>query len=233
MNIVCSVCARGGSKGFKNKNIRDLLGRPVIAWSIEHARQVAEISNVFVSTDSDDIMQCASEWGAEVLFRRPPELSSDTAAKWDVWRHALIEYEKVKGEKIDVLVDLDCTSPLRDPSDISSALSLFLESEADLVFSVCEARKNPYFNLVEPTSEGLRLSKQLTTKIVRRQDVPPVFEHVASIYVIRREYLLTAGGMLDGRAVGYDIGPEKSFDIDSELDFKIISMLLREKTCIR
>ena len=230
MNIVCSICARGGSKGFKNKNIADLLGRPVLAWSIQHAREVAEISSIFVSTDSDDIMRCAIDWGAEVLFRRPSELASDTAAKWDVWRHALVEYERIKGEKVDVLIDLDCTSPLREPSDIKAALEQFIDSGADLVFSVCEARKNPYFNLVEPTASGLRLSKQLTTKIVRRQDVPPVFEHVASIYVIRRDYLLSASGMLEGRALGYDIGPAKSFDIDTELDFKIISMLLSEKS---
>lgn len=229
MNIVCSICARGGSKGLVNKNITPLLGKPLISWSIEQATETNLFSDIFVSTDSLAIQSVARDSGASVPFTRPSHLADDSAGKWEVWQHALIEYEKVSGKKVDVMVDLDCTSPLREVEDIRRAVALFLESRADLVFSVCEARKNPYFNLVEYKNGRLERSKILGRPIVRRQDAPAVYEHVASIYVIEREYLLEAKDMLEGNVIGYDVGQAKSFDVDSALDLKIITMLMTEK----
>lgn len=229
-NITCIIGARGGSKGVANKNIRPLLGKPLIAWSIEQALACPEIKRVVISTDSEDIAAIARQYGAEVPFMRPPELANDTAGKWEVWQHALAACDAhYTDDPIELFVDLDCTSPLRDVADISQAIAQFQNSKVDAVFSVCEARKNPYFNMVEMQDGALCVSKQLPKPIVRRQDAPVVYEHVASIYVLDPNYLRTGTGLLSGRTHGYDIGSYKSLDVDSEFEFELIAYLMQNK----
>jgi CMP-N-acetylneuraminic acid synthetase len=231
MTVLCVIGARGGSQGLPGKNIRPLLGKPLIAWSIEQAKATPEIGRVVISTDSPTIVEAARAAGAEVPFLRPAELSGPTIGKFQVWQHALKACETEYGERFEAFVDLDCTNPLRDPSDISAAIAQFRAGRArgvDAVFTVCEARKNPYFNLVEPDGSGaLRMSKTLGATVVARQAAPPVFEHVASIYVLDPDYIRRANHLLDGHAEGYDIGQTKSFDVDSEFDFRIIEMLMQ------
>ena len=229
MNIICVIGARGGSKGLPGKNVRPLLGKPLIAWSIEQAKACPEISRVVVSTDNDAIAAVARDYGADVPFVRPPELASDTAGKWDVWQHALEACERHYGAPVDVYVDLDCTSPLREVEDISRAIAQFVSSGADAVFSVCEARKNPYFNMLEIEDGCQRICKALPRPIVRRQDAPRVLEHVASIYVLSPAYLRLGTGLLSGCTQGYDIGQAKSFDIDSDVDFDLVAFLLSRR----
>lgn len=234
MTILCVIGARGGSQGLKGKNIRPLLGRPLIVWSIEQALATPEIGRLVVSTDSEEIARTAREAGAQVPFMRPTDLAGPTVGKFQVWQHALAACEGHFNESYEAVVDLDCTNPLRDPADISGAIEQFRAGHArgvDAVFSICEARKNPYFNLVEPDSDGaLRMSKSLGPTVVSRQAAPPVYEHVASIYVLDPAYLRKANHLLDGHAEGYDIGQAKSFDVDSEFDFAIVEMLMRRKS---
>lgn len=229
MNVLCVISARGGSKGLKDKNIRPLLGKPLIAWSIEQALACPAIKRVAVSTDSVRISDIARKYGAEIPFMRPAELSGDKVGKWDVWKHALMTYEKMREWPVNIYVDLDCTSPLREVADISRAISQFQESKADAVISICEARKNPYFNQLEIEDGKLRICKQPPVPILRRQDAPRVYEHVASIYVVSPQYLRRGTGLLSGRVVGYDIGQEKSLDVDSELDFRMIECLMQSR----
>ena len=229
MNITCVIGARGGSKGLSRKNLRTLLGKPLIVWSIEQALACKEVTKVIVSTDSIHIRDIALNAGAEVPFMRPKEFSSDYAAKWDVWKHALEFCDRYYDKPIDLYLDLDCTSPLREVDDIYKAIELFKKSKVDAVFSVCEARKNPYFNLVEHEEGFLKISKKLKTPIIRRQDAPKVFEHVASIYVLSPNFIRKGNGLLSGKAIGYDIGESKSLDIDSELDFELIEFLMKKK----
>ncbi len=229
MNITCVIGARGGSKGLTGKNIRSLLGKPLIVWSIEQAMACPEITRVVVSTDSEVIADVARSFGAEVPFMRPAELASDTAGKWGVWQHALEDCDKHYADPIDLFVDLDCTSPLRDVEDISKAIAQFRVSNVDAVFSVCEARKNPYFNMLEVVDGSLRMCKTLPHPVVRRQDAPKVYEHVASIYVLSPEYLRRGTGLLSGRAQGYDIGASKSLDVDSQFDFELIEFLMHKR----
>ena len=135
------IAARSGSKGLPQKNIRPLLGKPLIQWSVEQAIECAEITRVVVSTDSAQIAEIACSAGAEVPFVRPASLSGDKVGKFQVWKHALEQCEAVYKESYDCLVDLDCTSPLRDVDDISAAISQFRELRlegVDAVFSVCE-----------------------------------------------------------------------------------------------
>jgi CMP-N-acetylneuraminic acid synthetase len=229
MNILCVIAARGGSKGVKGKNIRLVLGKPLIAWSIEQALACRELDRVVVSTDDENIARVAKEYGAEVPFMRPPELSGDEVGKWEVWRHALETCTRVLNWNVDLYVDLDCTSPLRDVEDISGAIRQFKESDLDAVFCICEARKNPYFNMLEYEDGYLRISKKLPRPIVRRQDAPKVYEHVASIYVLSPDYLRRGSGLLSGRTRGYDIDIKKSLDSDSEFDFQLIEYLMKRR----
>jgi CMP-N,N'-diacetyllegionaminic acid synthase len=229
LNIICVIGARGGSKGVLGKNIRPLLGKPMIAWSIEQALECREISRVVVSTDSPDIAAVARQYGADVPFMRPAELATDGAGKWQVWQHALESCERHYSEKFDLYVDLDCTSPLRDVEDIHKAIEQFNTSDVDAIFSVCESRKNPYFNMVENVGGCLRVSKPQSPPLVCRQQAPKVLDHVASIYVLKPDYIRNGTGLLSGCAQGYDIGPHKGIDVDCEFDFELIEYLMRKK----
>lgn len=233
MTILCIIGARGGSQGLPGKNIRPLLGKPLIVWSIEQALATPEIDHVVVSTDSEAIAETARRGGAEVPFMRPAELAGSSVGKFQVWQHALAACEAHYGESFEAVADLDCTNPLRNPEDISAAISQFRAGRprgVDAVFSVCEARKNPYFNVVEPDASGaMRMSKSAGDTVLARQAAPPVFEHVASIYVLDPAYLRRARHLLDGHAEGYDIGQEKSFDIDSEFDYEIVEFLMKRR----
>lgn len=230
MTILCVIGARGGSQGLPEKNIKTIQGKPLIVWSIDQALATPEIDTVVVSTDSARIAEVAENAGAKVPFLRPDSLSGPTIGKFQVWQHALASCEEIFKEQYDAYVDLDCTNPLRDVDDVSAAIAQFYAGRkraVDAVFSVCDARKNPYFNLVEPDPSGaLRMSKQMHNVVVARQSAPAVFEHVASIYVLNTAFIRSANHLLDGHAEGYDIGQEKSFDIDSEFDFQIIEWLL-------
>jgi CMP-N,N'-diacetyllegionaminic acid synthase len=235
MSILCVIGARGGSQGLPGKNVRPLIGKPLIAWSIEQALATPEISRVVVSTDSSAIAEIALNAGAVVPFLRPAELAGPTVGKFQVWQHALAECRRFFSEDYECYVDLDCTNPLRETRDISNCITQFRQRRiagVDAVFTVCNARKNPYFNLVEADAKGaLKISKPLPGKILGRQAAPRVFEHVASIYVLAPEYIESAMHLLDGHAEGYDIGEAKSLDVDSEFDFELIEFLMHRKLC--
>ena len=230
--VLCVIGARGGSEGVPQKNIRNLLGKPLIAWSIEQALASKYVDRVIVSTDCLEIADIAIANGATVPFFRPFELSTSDVGKFSVFKHAIATCSQIYEEEFEVYLDLDCTNPLRTVSDIDNSIELFENAKAlgaDGVFSVCEARKNPYFNLVEPDVDGfLDFSKRLSPPVVRRQDVPKVYEHVASIYVLDPAYVMSSSNLLDGRLIGYDIGQDKSIDIDSEFDFKLVEYLMSQ-----
>ena len=227
--IIGHIGARANSKGVADKNFRPIAGRPLIDWSLDQLFACGRIDAVAVSTDSEAIYRHAVSRGALEIGLRPAHLASDTAAKWNVWEHALERAEGVAGEA-EALVDLDCTSPLRLMSDIDAALELFLSERPDMVMSCCAARKNPYFNLVEPDASGaLRVSKPLPGAIVARQQAPLVYEHAASTYVISPGYLRRAGGLFEGRVIPYVMPAERCLDIDSEFDFRIVEFLLGER----
>ena len=233
MNILCVIGARGGSQGLPGKNVKKLLGKPLISWTIQEALKTPEINRVIVSTDSAEIAGLAGLAGAEVPFIRPENISGPEVGKFDVWKHALNVCEEDYKEKYDILVDLDCTNPLRDYNDISNIINQLkkgIDRGVDAVFSICEARKNPYFNMLEKDADGaLRMSKNLGPTVIRRQDAPKVYEHVASTYALTAEYIRTQDHLLNGHAEGYDIGIEKSLEIDSEFDFELVEFLMKRK----
>ena len=232
MKIICSICARGGSEGVKNKNIKLMNGKPLIVWSIEQAFQSKFIDKVIISTDSEAISKIASKAGADVPSLRPENLSGNNVEKFLVMKHIFEVACKFYKKEFDYLIDLDCTNPLRDTLDIDQMLEYFHENRdlADMILTITEARKNPYFNLLERNPDGyLNVCIKDKDNIIRRQDAPSVLEHVASIYIMKSEYLKNSNSLFDGKVLGYDIGQEKSFDIDNKFDWDLISYLLRKK----
>ena len=235
MSILCVIAARGGSQGVPGKNIRPLLGKPVIVWAIENARKTPGIDRVVVSTDSPDIAAIARSAGAEVPFIRPDALAQADAGKFQVWQHALETCERLAGRGYELFVDIDCTNPLIETSDISGAIRRFRELRSrgvavDAVLTIAAARHNPYFNLVEPDADGaLRMSKSTGAAVLARQRAPSVYEHVAGVYVLDPAYLRRANHLLDGHAEGYEVPRDKAVDIDTEVDFLLIELLLRRR----
>ena len=227
MKRLCTICARGGSKGVKGKNVRSMLGTPLITHSIERARDCGLFDAIAVSSDSEQILEVASGCGVEHLVRRPADLATDAAAKLPVIRHCVAEVERVTGHLFNTLVDLDATSPLRSTQDIADAVSLLETSGAGNVITGMPARRSPYFNLIEVDESGLvRLCKPLTKAIVRRQDAPKCYDMNASIYVWRRDVLFDAPTLFNGDTRLYVMPEERSIDIDSEIDFLFVEFLM-------
>lgn len=231
MKILVTIGVRGGSKGVKGKNIRPLLGKPLIAYTIDQAKAWGKADRVVVTTDSPEIAAIARDCGAEVPFMRPAELATDHAGKLPVIRHALVECERIFKTTYDVVVDLDATSPLRKAHDLDRCLELFESRKATTLFSAVRAHKNPYFNMVEVDSTGNAvLCKTLPNGVQRRQDAPDVYAMNASIYFYRRAFLLDGKSEtpFSDRSVVYEMDELSAFDIDREVDFKVIELFLKE-----
>ena len=229
--ILCTICARGGSKGVKAKNLRLLCGEPLIAWTIKQALRWGKADYVVVSTDSPEIAETARSYGALVPFLRPAELATDRAPKLPVIQHAVRFMEHSTRANVDYVVDLDPTSPLRQVTDIEEAWRLLVDRrDANNIYSVCRAKKSPYFNMVEVNCNGYaELSKQPPSAVVRRQDAPTVYEMNASIYIYRKEFLLEADSIHSDKTLVYEMPVERSIDIDTEVDLKLVELLMRER----
>lgn len=235
MSVLCVISARGGSQGVPGKNVRPMLGVPLISRAVMLARSSSFIDHVAVSTDAPTIAQTAAAAGADIPFQRPAELAQSDTGKFAVWQHALRECERHYGKTFELYVDIDCTNPLIEVSDVQASITQFRELRAarvpvDAVFTVAKARRNPYFNLVEPRPDGsLAMSKSLGSTVLSRQKAPAVYEHVAGVYVLDPDYLRRANHLLDGHARGYEVPEDKALDVDTELDFQFIEFLLSRR----
>ncbi|WP_455757135.1 acylneuraminate cytidylyltransferase family protein [Sulfurimonas sp.] len=230
MKILCTICARGGSKGVKNKNIKLLNNKPLIAYTIEQAKQSNMFEHIVVSTDSDEIADIAKEYGAEVFFKRDARMASDKAGKLEVIRDAFVRSESNFKKTFDYLIDLDATAPLRDVQDIIESFKQFLKSNNDNLITAMPSRRSPYFNLIEQNKDGkFFVSKSLDETILRRQDSPKTYDMNASIYIWKRDIILNENSVFLDKTGLYIMPEERSIDIDSELDFKFVEFLIREK----
>lgn len=231
MKILCTICARGGSKGVPGKNIKPLNGKPLIAYTIETAQKWGRADEIIVSTDSIEIAEEAKKYGIKVPFLRPGHLAGDKSGKMDVIKHA-VNFCEQKGEYYDTVIDLDVTSPLRTVEDLNNALKLFIDNDVNNIYSVCEARRNPYFNMVELTENSrVKLCKNLHNTVLSRQEAPKVYDMNASIYIYKRDFLMNADICHSDNTMVYVMPPERSIDIDSQLDFEIVEFLLRKRGC--
>jgi CMP-N-acetylneuraminic acid synthetase len=234
MNLVAIICARGGSKGLPGKNVRPLAGKPLIAWAIESAKSISRVRRVIVSTDSKEIASIAREFGGEVPFMRPTELASDNSPEWLSWRHALNFIQVEEGALPDAMLSVPATSPLRLSVDLENCIDEFERNDADVVITVTEAHRNPWFNMVKFNLDGsVHLAVDDHGDITRRQDAPSVFDMTTVAYVADAKFVMVNNGVFNGRVRAVKIPKERSIDIDTLIDFEIAEFFLsrsRNKT---
>lgn len=235
MNILFTVCARKGSKGVKNKNIREFLGYPLIYYTLsaidlfKHSYDVNyKDIDVCISSDSKKLIELCSGFKDAHIINRPNELALDNTPKIDVIRHALNETESNLDKKYDYIIDLDITSPLRTISDIKAAIENSIKDKSiDVTFSVVESRRNPQFNIVK--IERDKVVRAIESNFVTRQQAPKYYDMNASIYVYNKEFLVNKEkvGIFDGACSFIEMMDTGIIDIDSENDFEMMSVIAK------
>jgi CMP-N,N'-diacetyllegionaminic acid synthase len=230
MNLLITICARGGSKGIPGKNIKKLNGKPLIVYTINVAKLFAKNHNstISISTDDIEIKNIAEENDLKTNYIRPDNLGSDSAGKIDVI-FDLLKYEEEKsGAKFDIILDLDVTSPLRTIDDLEDAYNLLLNnSKALSLFSVNPSNRSPYFNMVEKNKSGFfELSKKINTTILTRQSAPSVYDLNASFYFYRRNFFnLNFKSPITSHSLIFEM-KHICFDLDHPLDFDFLEFLI-------
>ena len=225
MRIFAFIFARGGSKGVPGKNIKEICGKPLIAYSIEIAKEIESIEKIYVSTEDDYIATIAKKYGADII-PRPHNLAQDDSPEWLAWRHA-VKWVEAEYGSFDVFLSLPTTAPLRNNGDINNCLNA-LNDQTDIVVSMSESQRNPWFNMVRKNRDGLlKLVGEGKKEFQRRQDVPVVYDLTTVAYVTNPEFIKRSNGIFDGRVSGVEIPIERAIDIDTELDFKIAEFLLQ------
>jgi N-acylneuraminate cytidylyltransferase len=230
MQAIGFIFARGGSKGLPGKNIKLLGGKPLIAWSIEQALSVKRIERLIVSTDSEEIAEISRFYGAEVPFIRPAELAQDETPEWLAWKHALNFVHETTDKLPEIMVSVPTTSPLRLPIDIENCLNEYEKGETDVVISVTDSHRSPYFNMVKRNENGtVSLVIPQETSISRRQEAPRVFDITTVAYVVRSKFVMTNTKIFEGRVRSVYIPIERALDIDTIYDFEIAELLMKKE----
>ncbi len=228
--LIALIPARGRSKGISRKNIRPLLGKPLIAWAIEAALNCPSLDRVIVSTDDKEIASIARENGAEVPFIRPHELAKDDTPDFPVFKHALEWLGDFENYCPDIVAWLRPTAPLIMVEDIEGAIKLLNNTGADCVRSVCLAEHHPYWMKYMEGDRIISLIKELDEKkYPYRQLLPPVYRLNGAVDVVLNKTALEKGSLFEGDMRGYIMPADKSLDIDSEIDFVLAEMMLRKR----
>jgi N-acylneuraminate cytidylyltransferase len=226
MKTVAFIFARGGSKGLPGKNTRTIGGKPMIAWSIEQALAVRRIERVIVSTDSDEIATISKQYGAEVPFIRPAHLATDSSPEVLSWRHGLEYLKETTGSMPEVMVSLPATAPLRSITDINNCLDEYEKNLSDVVITVSDSHRSPYFNMVRQNSDGTYgLVNPPASAINRRQDAPVVYDMATVCYVVNSEFIMSHESIFEGRVSAIHVPIDRAIDVDTLLDFQIAEML--------
>lgn len=231
MNILLTICARGGSKGIPLKNIKLLAGRPLLNYTVDIAIQFKNKfanTDIALSSDSQEIIELAKLAGLEVPYIRPDYLASDKAGKISAIKDILLYFEKLKETKYEFILDLDVTSPLRNLEDLSQAFSVIHENKsANNLFSVSPANRNPYFNMVEQGADGyFHPCKKPAGDILSRQSAPKVYDLNASFYFYRRNFFdLGFQSVMTEKTLIFEV-PHICFDLDDPIDFEFLSYMV-------
>ena len=229
MNKLCTICARSSSKDVPKKNIRTLCGKPLIGYTIEQAIKSNLFTSIVVSTDSHKIAKIAEQFGVKIWFLRSKKLSGDSIPKINVIKNALFLAEQKYELTYDIITDLDVTSPLRSIVDIKKSFAYFINGNFDNLITGCTARRNPYFNMIEIINKKVVLSKKVKPLPNSRQEAPVVFEMNASIYIWKRNSLVNQEKIITNNTGLYKMPEDRSYDIDTMLDFKIVENIMKNK----
>jgi len=227
-NVLVIIPARGGSSSLPGKNIKELCGKPLIAWSIEVAMACSSIDRVIVSTDDKNISEVAKNCGAEVPFIRPHELASDRASTIEVIFHTIDWLKKHQNYQAGYILLLQPTSPLRTSKDIKYAIQTLKDNKARSVVSVCEADHTLWSNIL-PEDNNMKdfIRPQILNK--RRQDLPRFYRLNGAIYLAETDYLRECNGFLGQDTYAYEMPKDRSIDIDTDIDFKLSCLLMEEQ----
>jgi len=225
MNIVSIIPARGGSKGIPKKNILNFCGKPLISWTIEEVLGSKLINDVYVSSDADDILEISENYGAKVI-KRPKTIARDNSTSEEALKHAIAFVRKNVKEKIDIVVFCQATSPLRTSEDIDNAISYFISTQADSLFSAVILES--LYTWRKQKKELISVSYDYKNR-VRRQKRPPLYLENGSIYIFKPEVLEKYNNRLGGKISMYIMDYWKSFDIDTMEDIEICEYFMRKK----
>jgi N-acylneuraminate cytidylyltransferase len=222
-SVLAVIPARGGSKGVPRKNVRPLRGKPLIAWTIEAARHASLIDRLITTTEDPEILAVARQYGCETPFVRPRELAADDTPGMAPIRHAL---EQLPG--YDYVVVLQPTSPLRTASDIDDAIRTCHGAGADACVSMTCAEAPPQWMYVKKDGVFVEPFLQGAEANVRRQEMPTVLVLNGAVYVARTPWIEAGHNFLDGKVAVHEMPPERSLDIDTEWDWRLLSHLVED-----
>lgn len=229
MSIYGFIFARGGSKGLPGKNIKELCGKPLIAWAIEAGKATGLLDRIIVSTDSEEIAAVARAYGAETPFLRPKELASDTAPENLSWRHA-INFLRNRGDSFDTMVSLPATAPLRTPESVIKSIEIYREGGCDAVVVCKEASRSPYFNMVKLDDNGYAdVVIRPSSAVGRRQDCKPVYDMTTIAYVTSPDFALNNPYLWDGKVKIHLVDRVTGLDIDDALDFELAEYFMAKR----
>jgi len=219
--VLAIIPARGGSKGIKRKNIKVLLDKPLLIWTVDVAIQSQYIDKLILSSDDIEIINIAKEYGVEVPFRRPSELAKDNTPGIDVILHAIDQCDGY-----DIVVVLQPTSPLRIVEDIDGAINKMIEAESSSCVTLCKSEKSPYW--MYSINNNNILSPFLNDSVLyqNRQDLPEIYSLNGAVYVARIEWMKKHRSFIGNNTYGYIMPHIRSVDIDEELDFVLSESLL-------
>lgn len=233
LGIIC--CRSRSSRGMPDKNIQLLNGKPLIAYTVEVARQCRSLDDVIVSTDNEDIAEVAIQNRVKVPFMLPSHLIKHSESKWPVLLHVVETYEKEFGKEVSYIVDMDVMVPLKTATEIDGAVKLALQHpEIDVVITGYTSETNPYFNMVELTKKGYaEIVKKEEEPIIRLQDAPKVFSISDAAFVIRKSALYNYSHWSQAICRVYEIPRVSALDINEATDIELIKLLLNRRESVR
>ena len=230
--ILFTICGRAGSKGIKNKNIRNFLGHPLILYTTKAIELFIEQNpeyncEIALSTDSLPMQEIVAKHhkGKIEIIDRPIDLAGDFIAKSEVIAHALETMEKLKEKKYTLIIDLDITAPLRKVQDIKKLVEKSINSEYEVVFSVVGSRRNPYFNMVQKEDSTGGYKRVVSSNFVARQQAPTIYDMNASMYAYKRGFFLDKKGIFDTKCGIIEMLDTAVLDLDHEADFELLEVL--------
>ena len=230
MKVLFTICGRAGSKGIRNKNVREFCGKPLMYYTLSvismYIGKHPEMeTDVVVNSDSADLLELAenNQMIPVDTIVRDESLAGDTIGKIAVICDCMEKMRARKNTDYDMVVDLDITSPLRTVTDLEKVIGMHAQTGADVTTTVATARRNPYFNQVKRTEHGVK--KVIASNVTARQQAPEIFDMNASIYAYKPDYLLTGKGVLDGYCEIVEMYDTGILDLDHENDFELMEVI--------
>ena len=224
------ICARGNSKGLKNKNILKINNKPLIFYAINKIFK-NKLQYRCISSDSSKILNISNKLGLKNFFIRPKKLSTSNVSKLMVWKHALIESEKYFNKKFKYFLDIEITNPLTDQSDLKKFLKDFykVKNKYDGMFCSRDSWKNPFFNILVKKQNKYVVANQTRKKIVSRQKAPKTIDHIAAMYIFNSNYVKNSNFLLNGKLKTFTLPLLKSIDIDTKEDYELVKKIMKNK----